>query len=347
MSKAAQSREWGMGRLLEGAARRWWGEEARGPGWSLLSLVTMPLEWGFRLGVRGRRAGYDSGLFRSGRASVPVVSVGNLSVGGTGKTPVAGYLVRRLAEMGRRPALVARGYGEDELLLHRRWSPGVPVVADPDRVAAAARAEEGGADVLVLDDGFQHRRLSRDLDLVVLAAEQGLPGRLLPRGPFREPASALSRADHVVVTRKTSPEREAQALAGEVRRLCPGLPVARVRLGPGAWTDLAGSAASPPEGPALAVCAIGSPQTFAGLVSEALGQEPELMAFPDHHPFSRDDVASIARRRGSRAVVTTEKDAMKLGAFAELLPGTLVLPLELRFEEGEQELLAAVGRVCA
>jgi tetraacyldisaccharide 4'-kinase len=276
-----------------------------------------------------------------------VVSVGNLSVGGTGKTPMAGYLVRRLAEMGRRPALVARGYGEDELLLHRRWNPGAPVVADPDRVAAAARAEKEGADVIVLDDGFQHRRLHRDLDLVILSAEQGLPGRLLPRGPFREPSSALARAHHVVVTRKTSSEDEAGALAREVRRLFDTLPVARVRLGPGDWIDLEGAPASPPEGSVLAVCSIGSPETFGGLVSEALGQEPELMAFPDHHRYSRDDVGSIARRSGSRPVVTTEKDAMKLAAFPELPPGTRVLPLDPVFEEGEDEFLAAVERACA
>lgn len=331
---------------MERAVRRWWEGRARGPGWTLLTVATAPLEWGFRLGVRGRGAAYDTGLFREKGMPVPVISVGNLSVGGTGKTPLAGHLVGLLEEMGRRPALVARGYGEDELALHRRWNPNSPVVAGAHRVDAVDRAVAKGADVVVLDDGFQHRRVDRDLDLVVVSAEQGLPGHLLPRGPFREPRSALSRADHVVVTRKSAPEAASRAVAEAVRADHPELPVARVRLTADGWTDLAGSAASPPDTAVLAVCSIGGPETFARLVGETLGVDPELMEFPDHHCYTRDDVSMIASRRGSRAVVVTEKDAVKLDAFADLLPGARVLSLVVEFEEGEDDLLRAVRGVC-
>mgnify|MGYP001812475756 CR=1 FL=1 len=337
-----------MRERLHGAVLHWWNQEDSGLGWDLLTLAAAPAEWGFRFGVEARSAAYDRGLLPARRGPVPVISVGNLSVGGTGKTPVAAHVMGLLEAQGRHPGLVARGYGEDELILHNRWHPGVPVVADPDRVRGVGRAVEEGADVVVLDDGFQHRRLARDLDLVVVATEQGLPGRLLPRGPFREPRTALARADLVIVTRKSATAADAVAVEEEVRGGWPDLPVTRIRLAPAGWTDLAGGREGPPEGPVLAVCSIGRPDTFAALVEETLGRGADLMAFADHHRFTEDDVARIAGRVPEGGVLAvTEKDAVKLLPFDDSLPGARVLTLRVEIEAGAEPLIEAIRRAVA
>jgi tetraacyldisaccharide 4'-kinase len=264
-----------------------------------------------------------------------VVSVGNLSVGGTGKTPLAAWAVRLLTGAGMPTTIVARGYGEDELLLHRRWNGDVPVVARADRVAAARSARENGAAAVVLDDGFQHRRCARDVDIVLLAAEDGLPGRMLPRGPFREPLSALVRADGVVVTRRTATAEEARALAEAVAREHPHLVVGIVALLPGAWQDLGRRARRPPTPPTMAVAAVARPDAFAVQVRRATGGDVELMAFPDHHDFDEVDARTVRARAGSRTIVVTEKDAVKLERFAALLSPVRVMVLALVWEEGE------------
>jgi len=268
-----------------------------------------------------------------------VVSVGNLTVGGTGKTPVASWIVGLLEAGGRSPALVSRGYAADELLLHRRWHPGVPIVADPDRVAATMRARGAGADVAVLDDGFQHRRLARDVDIVLVAAEEPWPGRLLPRGPYREPPGSLGRADAVVVTRRTAPPEDAAALASRLNKEHGPFDACAVAcLEPGGWSELQGGAADAPEGPVLAAAGIARPEAFAEVVRRLLGVDVELVAFPDHHPYDRADVAELRARAGGRTVVITEKDAVKLAPLAKDLGPARVLELVVRWERGEAEL---------
>ncbi len=314
---------------LHGWVRRWWRGETGAAG-TLLDVLTLPLELVWRGGVAvagwAHRAIPVEGL--------RVVSVGNLAVGGTGKTPLAAWACRLLVEAGERPALVTRGYGRDELLLHRRWNPAVAVVADPDRVAAAREARAGGATVAVVDDGFQHRRLARDVDVVLLAAEDPFPGKLLPRGPYREPPGALERADVVVVTRRTSASQVARALADEVRRRHPGLPVARAALTPGGWAALDGGPAPAPEGDVLVATGVARPEAVRAHAAEQGGAGAELLAFPDHHEFTAEDARRIRARAGDRTVVVTEKDAVKLEPLAELLGPCRVLVQDLRWEEG-------------
>jgi tetraacyldisaccharide 4'-kinase len=272
-----------------------------------------------------------------------VVSVGNLAVGGTGKTPMAAWLVRLLADAGAHPALVARGYGEDELLLHRRWNPGAPVHAGPDRVAGARRAREEGADVIVLDDGFQHRRLARDVDVVLLAAEDRFPGRMLPCGPYREAASALERAQVVVVTRRTAAAADAGMLAREVSRRHPAVSVAILGLLPGGWATLSGEDADAPPGPVLAAAGIARPETFRRQVADATGTEVELVAFPDHHAFTAADAAALRRRAGTRTLVVTEKDAVKLEHHTNLLGPVRVLGVRFEWQQGEDEVRTVIA----
>ena len=340
------SAEGGLRGRLEEALRRSWRGEGGAPA-RALALLSLPLSWIWRGVTAARNAAFDRGLLRSHRAPVPVVSVGNLAVGGTGKTPVSAWLCRELADAGARPALVARGYGEDELRLHRRWNADVPVHADPDRVAAAVRAVEGGAGVVVLDDGFQHRRLGRQLDVVLLAAEHPFPGPLLPRGPFREPPSALDRAHVAVVTRKTAPEARADALVEELRRRAPHLLLVRLDLAPDRWVGLDGDPVERPGPDVLAVTGVADPEGFAAFVEATTGARPELLAFPDHHDFDAADAGRIVRAAGPRTVVTTEKDAVKLAALAELLPEVRVLALEIRPREGADALLSRARRLAA
>jgi len=323
---------------VEGWIRRAWQGEAGPLGRVALRLLApAELAWRGVTALRNRHWDRKGGERVGG---IRVVSVGNLAVGGTGKTPVARWLVALLRARGALPAVVARGYGRDELLLHRRWHPDVPVVADADRVRGVATAQARGADVAVLDDGFQHRRLARDLDVVLLAAEDPLGGPLLPRGPFREPLRALRRADALVVTRRTASAEAAVERVDALRARFPQARVVRVALRPGGWATLEGAQADAPQGDVLVATAVARPEAVRAMVSAARGGGgvPELAPFPDHHDFTAADVRAIRRQAGSRTVVVTEKDAVKLEAHAELLGPSRVLTLELDWEEGDEPL---------
>jgi tetraacyldisaccharide-1-P 4'-kinase len=228
-----------MSAALHDAARRLWAGEMGVRG-SALGAALAPAAAAYRLGVAARNRAYDAGLLPAWHAGIPVVSVGNIAVGGTGKTPFAHWLAVQLRARGRTPAILHGGYAADEPALHRRWAADIAVVVGRDRVHGAQQARAGGADVLVLDDGFQHRRLHRDLDIVLVAAErwQGASARLLPRGPWREPVTALRRATLVVVTRKTATEQAAQQVAADVAAVlgrADGPSVLRVHLRAGEW----------------------------------------------------------------------------------------------------------------
>lgn len=300
-----------------------------------------PLSPLYRALVTARRAAYDRGLLPSRRLDVPVISVGNLTFGGTGKTPTTVALVRDLAHRGHRPAVLTRGYGRsladplvllgpdaetspsvagDEPLELANKLPGVPIVVDADRVRGGATAIAAGADLVVLDDGFQHRRLGRDLDLVLIDAGDPWGGdRLPPAGRLREPVEGLARASAVIVT-KLAPNNSAN-LAPVTRRvaaLAPGIPVVpttlritRVRHD-GAWhepTELA-------RRPLLAFAGIGRPAAFTELLASAGAEVVETRWFADHHRYSAGEVAELvaAAEALGLAAVTTAKDAVKLPA---------------------------------
>ncbi|MFW6062423.1 MAG: tetraacyldisaccharide 4'-kinase, partial [Planctomycetota bacterium] len=190
----------------------------------LLHAASMP----YAVAMRARRRAYRAGLLGSVGVDVPVICVGNLTAGGTGKTPMVAWVIRELDAAGKTPAVLSRGYkavdgqsDEAELL---KAVCRVPVVMDPDRVAGARRAIEGGADVLVMDDGFQHRRLRRDLDIVLIDATNPFGfDHVLPRGLLREPPSALRYAGAVVVTRSDMISAEQlDALLERLAALAPG-----------------------------------------------------------------------------------------------------------------------------
>jgi tetraacyldisaccharide 4'-kinase len=335
---------------------------------SVARLVLTPASWAYRTIVAGRNALFDRGWLTTRDTALPALAVGNLSVGGTGKTPIAADLSRRLRLAGGAPALILRGYGDDEPRVHALLNPDVPVLTSADRVAASREARARGCDVVVLDDAFQHRWARRIADVVLVAAEQWpVRGRALPIGPYREPLSALRRATLVIVTRKTAAPAEAEGVARAVAA-STSAPVVRIafaldalrRVGEASPTpppdDPDGAGGAPPrlelaalQGKSvLAVAGIGAPRAFARQLEET-GATVALVSFPDHHAFSRADVSAIVRRAPRHDfVVCTLKDAVKL---APLWPRAST-PLwyvsqRIALEEGAAEYDAAIQQVLA
>lgn len=304
-------------------------------------------------GVTGaRNALYDARLLPVVQPAVPALSLGNLSVGGTGKTPMAAWAALQLRDRGGRPAIVLRGYGDDEPLVHARLAPEVPVIIAPDRVRGAEDAARQGADCVVLDDAFQHRRIARVADWVLVAAEQWRDDAWrLPAGPLREPARALRRASLVVVTRKVASLAQAESLAARLATLVPGAASAVVHLAPAALRSLAG-AVRPLSDLAgrrfLAVAAIGAPAPFFAQL-RALGADLDELPLADHHAFTDDDLRRIAARAvGTDGVVCTLKDAVKLAPRGRgAMPPLWYVSQAVAVERGGDRLDASLGAVLA
>jgi tetraacyldisaccharide 4'-kinase len=313
-----------------------------------LRLILAPAEAAYAGVVAARNGAYDRGWLRSERVDVPVISIGNVSVGGAGKTPFAAWVARRLREWGRRPAIALRGYGEDEILLHRELNPDVPVFRGKRRVEAAREAAAAGCDAVVLDDAFQHRALARDLDIVLVPVEgwEARP-RLVPRGPWRESPRGLARADLIVLTRKSADAARAAQVGAQVTRMHPGKPVIRCALLPSRLVPLHGGEAMDVGALAgrrvLAVAALAVPEPFIHHLREA-GAEVQPLTWPDHHPFTEADAADIMAQATRRTLVMTHKDAVKLRA--PLSPSTeaYVLEQSVTIESGADALEAALRR---
>jgi len=303
--------------------------------------LLLPLSALYGAGVALRLALYRRGVLAVRNAARQVISVGNVAAGGTGKTPFVRWLAGELLRRGRHPSILTRGYGRgsrgtvvvsdgrgafatvadsgDEPVLLARALPSVPIVADARRRDAAARAETLGTpvDLHLLDDGFSHVALARDVDVVLLdATAPDAAGALLPAGRLREPLSSLARADLLVVT-KTEQSDPGRALE-IARRFAPGVPVYRARTEVLGVTGRDGLPVEPgdlPPGTAVAVAGIARPEAF-GATLASIGIEPvELLSFRDHEPYGPASLGRIERaleESGATAVVTTEKDAVKL-----------------------------------
>lgn len=302
------------------APRRWAEEWWRGGGGltgAALRVLLAPAEWLFRGAVTLRSRAYAVGLLRARAAGVPVISVGNIVVGGAGKTPFTAALARLLREAGAKPGIALRGYGEDEVRVHREINPDVPVFAAPRRIVAAQRAAESGCDVVLLDDGFQHRALARDLDIVLVSADAWSGGRvrLLPVGPYREPLGALRRAHLIVVTAKVVGETKTRAVVAALRALPGAPPVVSCRILATELRSLWGDEARPLgwlRGRVVAaVSSLADPAPFLASL-RAAGAHIMALSYPDHHAFNRRDASEVERAAGSRTLVMTRKEAVKL-----------------------------------
>lgn len=326
-------------RLVDGTAR------GVGPTLARLALAGLAAPYGLVIGCRN--AAYDHGLLPVTQGPIPVISVGNLTLGGTGKTPLVAWCVQTLRAAGLRPAIVSRGYGaeagqtSDEAAELGMLLPAVPHLANRDRVAGARTAAAAGAGVVVLDDGFQHRRLARDLDIVAVDATDPFGcGHIFPRGLLREPLAGLARAQAVVLTRATLVDAgQREAIRAALATSCGGrLPAVwaeaahrpvQLRTASGAVLPLAALA-----GKRIAAFAgIGNPSAFratlASLGAEVVGFRP----FADHHAYAADDLSALAawaRAAGADLAVTTLKDLVKVRS--DTLGDTPLAAIEIAIE---------------
>lgn len=337
--------------------------------WKILRPFLYPFSWAYGLVIFLRNMAYDLGWIKAKRLNVPVISIGNLSAGGTGKTPVTMALARMLKSPAfrLRPAALSRGYRRkskgfqlvsagkgplcawadsgDEPYLLARSLPGVPVAVDVDRYNGGSELiRRFNPDALLLDDAFQHRSLHRDLDIVLVDAGRDLRGHLLPAGLLREPLSSLRRAGLIVLThfRPDEPIHQSiwKALArtlGESRlAACRTRPSGCLELRTGQTLpliDLNGTRVVP-------FCGIAKPESFLAVLETAGADFPFLIRLPDHHHYSTRDVERLAEayaRTHAQYLITTEKDAVKLEGLFAALP-ILVLQIEIEWLRGKENL---------
>jgi tetraacyldisaccharide 4'-kinase len=304
---------------------------------------------------------YDMSVMQTCQVGVPIVSIGNVTLGGTGKTPFVEFVCRWFLAYGKLPVILSRGYRSaghhnDESLLLQANLPDVPHLQGKDRVALARRAiEEYRPDVLVLDDGFQHRRLSRDLDIVLIDCTEPFGyGRMFPRGLLREPITSLRRAGLIVLSRanqctRSDRERiratinaaagkkpiiEAEHRPAEVLSIDPGSP--GLPLG-----ELAGRSVA-------AFCGIGNPQAFWQTLGSLGCRLIGTRAFRDHHSYSPADLADLeawTAQLRSDFVLTTQKDMVKIPAAAWSGPPLYALQIETAVTDPDGQLDRALAGV--
>lgn len=332
---------------------------------------------GYRGLLGAREWLYARGVLKSRSVGCPVVSIGNLTVGGTGKTPAVEIAVQTLTALGLRPAVVSRGYGRrtrgihvvadaasirldaeeagDEPFLLARRLPGVPVVVGGNRYATARLAiERFGVTAIVLDDAFQHRTLTKDLEVVMARTPNPWGnGRLLPAGPLREPLAALARAD-LVVAMGAATRADAAAVVETVERVAPGVPVLTAvavpaecweasRMRPVSLGELAGKRV-------LAFAGIAAPTAFARTLETSRVSIGEFVPFPDHHWYSAEEVARLdgrADEAGADGLITTEKDWVRLRKLPLPRRPLWVLAIRLVLTSGEDAWQAAFRRACS
>ncbi len=333
-----------------------------------MSALLRPLGAAFGLGVRVRHAAYRHGWFRTHRLNRPVVSVGNLTAGGTGKTPLVAYIAKLLLRHGWKPAILTRGYGRsskdamillppgidrhadprevgDEPALLARTIPEVPLVVCADRFRGGRTAEtQLQVDVHILDDGFQHLALAHDVDVLVLDATQSLSDRnLLPAGRQREPLSAIRRAQIVVLTRTDS--ADPVPLEELTRRIHPAARIFRSQTKLRGWTDALSGENVPMESiraqKVAAFCALGNPRAFFADLRRWGFDLVAEDAFPDHHVYTGGEIerlAAGARAHGAAALLTTQKDAVKFSPNWTTQPPILACAIETHLPDaGEFE----------
>ncbi|HOJ51955.1 MAG TPA: tetraacyldisaccharide 4'-kinase [Syntrophales bacterium] len=325
----------------------------------LAGLFLYPAACLYEAAVRLRNYLYDQKLLPIYRLPCPIISVGNLSVGGTGKTPMTIFLTNMIREAGFRPVIVSRGYkgrGEkgvsvvsteremllppqvsgDEPFLMAQKLPGVPVVIGGDRVKAGKLAiEKFFPDCLVCDDAFQHRRLYRDLDVLLLDAARPFGnGRLLPAGPLREPKESVQRAHLVILTRKGGETPSPHVSSSFTARL-----EASAFFFPGTG-ELKPPAALQGK-KILAFAGIAAPKYFLQMLKETGAQVEHFLAFPDHYRYQDRDLENIkqvAAQTDCEIICTTEKDAVKVIPQGGELGHLAVLQVEMKIEEGADTL---------
>jgi len=344
---------------------------------SAVTIALTPLASLYGLAMRARRALYRSGRFRVHDLGVPVISVGNLTTGGTGKTPLVEWIAGELAQTGRRVCILTRGYGrrnpgsqvivsdgneiisdaeqagDEALLLAERLKGQAAVISAADRVLAARWAVENfQSDVFVLDDGFQHLRVARNLNILTIDATNPWGnGKLLPAGILRESPAELACAHCIVITRADDPDqteelrREIAAQSKDCPVFCSRMRLSDLRPQPGeplvAAEEIRASKIA-------AFCGLGNPESFFALLRHGGYQLAHTQIFRDHHWYTQNDIDRVVRESVSRSaqiLLTTAKDAVKLRSFKFDIPCyTADIVIEI---ENQEKLRELIGRAAS
>ncbi|MCU1275842.1 MAG: tetraacyldisaccharide 4-kinase [Bryobacterales bacterium] len=334
---------------------------------SASGILLPPLSAIYSLVMRARASLYNHQILRTESVGVPVISVGNITTGGTGKTPLVAWISRLLANEGHRVCVLTRGYGrenpksrvlvsdgisikssvrtagDEPMLLAEILLGQAAVICDADRVSAAKWSiRELGTEVFVLDDGFQHRRISRDLDLLVIDAMSPWGGgRMLPYGRLREPVEEFKRADAIIISRSED-AADIQGLRNSARLLGRGAPVFASRTVTSEVRNMAGESeqtnSSIRKREALAFCGIGNPEAFFRHLSRDGWNVIATKVFPDHFRYSQRDIDELvlaASEKAIGAMLTTSKDAVKLRELRIELP-CYIVDVDNVFDDGEE-----------
>ncbi len=316
----------------------------------LVRVALLPLAGLWKAAVSVRNAAFDRGWIAAQELPLPAIAVGNLTVGGSGKTPIASWIAAHYVARGIVPGILLSGYGRDEILVHRERVPEARVVANPDRVAAGVQAQAEGAAVLVLDDAFQLRQVWREFNIALVSAETSRAVSWpLPAGPWREGVAALGRASALIVTRKRAAAPVAADLAARLGSLVRG-PTAIVHLGVQRYEGLLSGTrfgAETLQGRrVVAAAAIADPDAFIAQ-TKATGAQVQVATWRDHYEFRDQDLAWLAKAaRKADYLVVTQKDAVKLrDRWPASVPEPLVAVLDLSWEAGEAELRAALDAI--
>ena len=315
------------------------------------TFALTPLSAVYGVGIRLRNLFYRRGLLRTFAVDAPVISVGNLTTGGTGKTPLVQWIAEELATSGRRACVLTRGYarnssgrvvvsdytgvlsnveeaGDEAFLLAQNLAGRVAVICDSDRVAAARWAiEHLQSDVFVLDDAFQYQRIKRQLNILTIDATNPWGnGTLLPAGNLREPVSELQRAGCIVITRADVAEDLDQLLA-QIRQRVPHVPLFTSRVRTAAIDSLTTNSTckslTDSKAPVMAFCGVGNPTAFFALLRRDGWELTHTREFRDHHKYTQRDIDRIvqeALKRNANCILTTQKDAVKLSTLAFDIP---------------------------
>ncbi|MEI8011301.1 MAG: tetraacyldisaccharide 4'-kinase [Candidatus Omnitrophota bacterium] len=300
---------------------------------------------------------HDIGFFITFKADHPVISIGNITVGGVGKTPLVIFLAGILQSKGKRPVILTRGYmvgvdtRSDEADMMAERLPGVPVMVNSDRISSLKKAKSRlSPDVFILDDGFQHWRLQRDLDIVAIDATNPFSnGHVLPRGLLREPLQALKRADLFILTKTDLGGANVPFILETLRRVNRGCPVIETIHAPVGILDVLKGIRyrdfSLIKDRVAGVCALGSPGSFQAILAREGAMIEKMYCFEDHYNYTLKDANMIAEfcyQKKINKVVTTHKDAVKIKNFSKAFQGIslLVLEIEIKVTDGKNELLS-------
>ncbi|OGW00607.1 MAG: tetraacyldisaccharide 4'-kinase [Nitrospinae bacterium RIFCSPLOWO2_01_FULL_39_10] len=334
----------------------------------ILSLTLLILSWIYGFGHFLRLTFYRTGILKTKTLPVPVISIGNLTAGGTGKTPAVIMIAEFLEGMGKKVAVLSRGYkgkaegeinvvsdgnnvfmnplqsGDEPYMMAARLK-GIPVITGSDRYKTGKYAiEKFGTEVILLDDGYQHVQLNRNLNILLLDSNSPFGnGYILPRGTLREPPSYINRSDVIILTKDKGQKSEVRSQKSEV---CKSRYVSESFIDMNNNKTIALDEAKGKK--IFAFCGIASPDSFKNSLKEAVIDIKGFVSFEDHYQFSRDDIDSLiskAKETGSEILITTEKDAVRLKGFEPISFPIWILKIRMEISEGKEILLSKIREV--